>query len=52
MVLSNILDGELPMEDDHWKKISPEGKDLLRKMLNTDYNKRIELEDALKHPWI
>lgn len=28
------------------------GKDLLLKFLEKDFNKRIEIQDALKHPWI
>ena len=34
-----------------WKEISTEAKDLLKKMLNTDYEERITASEALKHPW-
>lgn len=34
-----------------WKKISPEAKDLLKKMLNPSYSARITAVEALKHQW-
>lgn len=34
-----------------WKSISPEAKDLLKRMLEPSYAKRITAVEALRHPW-
>lgn len=34
------------------EEISPEAKDLLRSMLETDPQKRISIKKILNHPWI
>lgn len=34
-----------------WDNISNEGKDLLKMLLERDFNKRISAAEALKHPW-
>ena len=34
------------------KKISPECKDLILKMLEKDPNKRIKIDQILEHPWV
>lgn len=39
------------MTADDWTKVSDDAKDLVKKLLCYDYNKRIEAEEALKHPW-
>mmetsp|Transcript_6087 Transcript_6087/g.5434 ORF Transcript_6087/g.5434 Transcript_6087/m.5434 type:complete len:96 (+) Transcript_6087:1368-1655(+) len=51
-ILKNTIKADVPLDDDHWSRISPEGKDLLMKFLEKDSNKRIDINDALKHPWI
>ena len=43
-ILKGIYD---PVED-----ISPEASDLIEKMLRLDPNKRITVEEILKHPWL
>ena len=35
-----------------WNNISSDAKDLLKKMLQPDYSKRISVADALNHPWL
>lgn len=40
-----------PMEGFCWDKISVMGKDLVRKLLVKDVNKRINSADAMNHPW-
>lgn len=35
-----------------WKKISPEAKDILVKMLKVDPNARVSASECLMHPWI
>jgi serine/threonine protein kinase len=37
---------------DYLKQISAEAKDLIRKMLEVDFNKRIPLQEVLSHPWL
>jgi serine/threonine protein kinase len=43
--------GEYDLKDGIWQSISPEAKDLITQLLQTDHNKRIGLEEALNHPW-
>ena len=40
------------MTGPEFKTISPEAKDLIKKMLTFDPNGRINAEDALNHIWI
>ena len=35
-----------------WASISDSAKDLIRKLMTVDLDKRICVEDALLHPWI
>ena len=35
-----------------WDSVTNDAKDLIRKMLQVDYTKRLTAEEALKHPWI
>ena len=35
-----------------WDSVTEEAKDLIKKMLTIDQNKRINVSDALKHSWI
>lgn len=35
-----------------WDRVSNQAKDLVTKLLTSDYNYRISVQDALKHPWI
>lgn len=35
-----------------WDEVSDEAKDLVRRLLTYDPNKRISAADALQHPWI
>jgi len=51
-ILRNTLKADVPMEDEHWANISPEAKDLIQKFLSKEYDKRIDIATALKHPWI
>lgn len=40
-----------PYVDDHWKKVGEKAKDLLKKLLEKDPNRRLSAADALNHPW-
>lgn len=35
-----------------WKKIGPEVKSMIKKLLEKDKGKRMTLEEVLQHPWI
>nr|CAC79947.1 protein kinase [Nyctotherus ovalis] len=41
----------LVFEFERWQGVSSEAKDLVRKMLESDYERRITAAEALKHPW-
>lgn len=36
----------------HWKNVSSEAKDLVRRMMHNDPNVRVTAKDALQHAWI
>lgn len=40
------------MSPDVWNAISPEAKDLTMQLLDVDPNRRMTIEEALRHPWI
>lgn len=35
-----------------WQEVSEEAKDLIRKLLVSNPNERLDIERALKHPWL
>ena len=51
-VFNEIKSAELSFEYKEFNLISEEAKDLIRKMLDRDLNKRITAGDCLKHTWI
>ena len=66
IVLFTMVMAKLPFEDDNTsvlyskiksglylidKKISPELKDLLSRMINTKVEKRLRLGQIVQHPW-
>ena len=38
--------------EDQWKHISKEARDLVRRLLEKDANKRMSVKDACDHPWL
>lgn len=40
------------MNSDVWNAISSEAKDLTVRLLDVDPNRRMTIEEALRHPWI
>ena len=44
--------GKLYLNSAKWQYISDHAKDLLRQMLRVDPQERINVDEALKHPWI
>ncbi|XP_027333022.1 calcium-dependent protein kinase 29-like isoform X8 [Abrus precatorius] len=51
-IFKAILEGNLDLESAPWPSISATAKDLIRKMLNYDPEKRITAAEALEHPWM
>ena len=47
-----ILSGKFKFDDKYFKNISNEAKDLISKCLIYDKNKRISIEDILKHEFV
>ncbi|KAH8740112.1 calcium-dependent protein kinase [Cryptosporidium ryanae] len=51
-ILRKVKIGKFSFEHNSWKYISDSAKDLIRRLLTIDPNKRINAHDALNHPWI
>ncbi|RLM66096.1 calcium-dependent protein kinase 29-like [Panicum miliaceum] len=51
-IFDAILVGQLDLSSIPWPSISESAKDLIRKMLNRDPQKRITVAQALEHPWL
>jgi serine/threonine protein kinase len=51
-VIRNTIEGRFEMEDEFWQCVSDEAKDLVRRLLEIDPEKRISLPDAMNHPWL
>jgi calcium-dependent protein kinase len=52
VIIESITKGEYNFNDDEWKKVTSEAKDLIKKMLTFDKNKRPSAETCIKHSWI
>nr|XP_027202838.1 LOW QUALITY PROTEIN: calcium-dependent protein kinase 2-like [Dermatophagoides pteronyssinus] len=50
--LEKVRKGEYTMNASVWKNISSAAKDLIRRMLEYNPERRITAEEALKHPWM
>ncbi|XP_010519813.1 PREDICTED: calcium-dependent protein kinase 34 isoform X1 [Tarenaya hassleriana] len=51
-IFNAILKGQVDFSSDPWPVISPQAKDLVRKMLNSDPKQRLTAAQVLNHPWI
>ncbi|KAK6588446.1 calcium-dependent kinase [Cryptosporidium xiaoi] len=51
-ILRKVRIGKFSFEHNSWRYISDSAKDLIRRLLTIDPNKRINAHDALNHPWI
>lgn len=47
-----IREGDYDLKGEPWQNISERAKDLIRKLLTVNPEKRISARKALKHPWI
>jgi len=50
-IIEAVIRGKFTLDEPEWDSVSPEAKDLVRKLLTYDLNKRISASDALQHPW-
>jgi len=50
-IVTKIKNGRFNMEKYPWPIISSQAKDLIKKLLEFDANKRLTAEEALNHPW-
>ena len=50
-IVTKIKNGRFNMEKYPWPIISSQAKDLIKKLLEFDPNKRVKAEEALNHPW-
>ncbi|XVF47267.1 hypothetical protein PTKIN_Ptkin03bG0095700 [Pterospermum kingtungense] len=51
-IFNSILRGHIDFTSDPWPSISPQAKDLVRKMLNSEPKQRLTAAQVLSHPWI
>lgn len=51
-ILKNVSKGIYKTSGPIWSRVSPDGVDLVRKMLTFDPDHRISAQQALLHPWI
>ena len=50
-ILNRIRTGKFIFPDEEWEFISPEAKDLIRKMLKYNPSKRLSGSDCIQHAW-
>ena len=51
-LLKKIVRQDPDWEAEEWKKVGPDAIDLVKKLLEKDKEKRIEIEQVLEHDWI
>ncbi|KAK7276654.1 hypothetical protein RIF29_17798 [Crotalaria pallida] len=51
-IFKAILRGQVDFSSDPWPSISPQAKDLIRKMLSMNPRQRLTAHQVLNHPWI
>lgn len=49
---TNIIYGNYDFPDSHWRHISNDAKDLIRRLLLTKPEKRLSSAQVMEHPWI
>lgn len=51
-IIQAVLAGKFHIDEPEWNDVSEEAKDLVKKLLTYDPEKRINALDAINHPWI
>ncbi|KXZ49062.1 hypothetical protein GPECTOR_23g147 [Gonium pectorale] len=51
-IFKSILSAPLDLKSDPWPRISPDAKDIVRRMLARDPRKRLTAEQVLNHRWM
>merc|ERR1711963_178580 len=51
-LFSSIKEGRLVFPDQHWSTISPQAKDLIKRLLVKDSGARLDANQVLDHPWV
>ena len=51
-IIEAVLKGKFTLDEPEWDGITNEAKDLVRKLLTYEQDKRTSAADALQHPWI
>lgn len=52
MIVQAVMESDLEFIGSPWDHVSSELKDLIRGLLDVDYNTRLTAKGALQHPWI
>ena len=47
-----MLPVQVTFEGAAWASVSADAKDMIKRLLDRDYNSRITAAEALHHPWI
>ena len=51
-IIKNIIDCKYDMNDEFWMKMSDDARDLIKKLLAKDPKDRLDMTEALNHPFI
>ncbi|GAA0157870.1 non-receptor serine/threonine protein kinase [Lithospermum erythrorhizon] len=51
-IFEAVVRGNLRFPTKHFRAVSTQAKDLLRKMICKDVNRRLSAEQVLRHPWV
>jgi len=51
-LFTNIQDGNFEFHSKEWNNISPQAKDLIKRLLVKDAKKRLSASDVLRHEWL
>eukprot|EP00232_Nephroselmis_pyriformis_P005275 CAMPEP_0182912870 /NCGR_PEP_ID=MMETSP0034_2-20130328/37742_1 /TAXON_ID=156128 /ORGANISM="Nephroselmis pyriformis, Strain CCMP717" /LENGTH=314 /DNA_ID=CAMNT_0025049563 /DNA_START=136 /DNA_END=1080 /DNA_ORIENTATION=- len=52
LLFQKIRNGQYDFDDEGWKNVSENAKDLIRGLLEVDHNKRLTAAKILSHPWM
>lgn len=51
-IFVNIMECKYEFDEDIWRSLSKDSRDLISKLLQKEPDDRIRLSDAINHPWI